>query len=171
MSIITRYLTKPNPKDDSGLNFHEVCEYYPEFWDTCDEVIFGNYPLRTQKFVMSVLEFLEDWTHISWKQFTSVMKIHSSYKDYENHLFEQTYARMLKNGEMLIQRGEVIVINSCMVNSIPKTDKAMDGLFEITFGSRPTFYEEERGLCLEYTRSGNRIFTLPTSDNIGNIWD
>lgn len=169
MSIITwiKPTNKPSSNiSSSGVNYDELWEFYPEFFDECSKIISGNYPEKSKLFINSILEFLEDWGNITWKQFHSVFKIHEKYEDFKKHLQEGTYCRKINNSEFLLSRGSVSFL-SPYSSKIPSTDKELDSLYKVIFRESPRFYEcEEEGLVLGYDKSGKRVFYLPTEDNI-----
>lgn len=172
MDIITwiKPTKKPTHLNNSGINYDEIWEFYPEFFDKCSELITkGNE--KTKSFVNSILEFLEDWNVLTWKQFNSIFKSHTSFTEYQKHIENGTYSIKINQSERLIARGNVQFICTDMYSGIPDNDRNMDRLHEKIFGNCPMFQEEEDGYVKSYSKNGERIFLLPTEENMGNIWD
>lgn len=171
MNIITwiKPTKKPTHLNNSGINYDEIWEFYPEFFDKCFELLTKGSD-KTKSFINSILEFLEDWDILTWKQFNSVFKSHLSFTEYQKHISNGTYSVNINSSERLIARGTVQFICADMYSEIPNTDQNMDRLHEKIFGNSLMFQEEEEGYVKSY-KNGERIFLLPTEENMGNIWD
>lgn len=163
MEIITwlKPTKKPNHTNNSGINYDEIWEFYPEFFDKCSELL-TNGNDKTKIFVSSILEFLEDWDILTWKQFYAIFKSHVSFLEYQKCIVDGTYCGRISKSEQLIARGKVQFICSDMFSSIPNNDRSMDILYERIFGDCPRFEEEEElGLVRSYSKTGERMFLLP----------
>jgi len=151
---------KPNHLNNSGINYDEIWEFYPEFFDKCSELL-TNGSDKTKVFVSSILEFLQDWNVLTWKQFYSIFKSHTSYLEYQRCIVDGTYSGKINSQERLIARGNVQFICSDMLSGIPTSDRNMDIFHKRIFGDYPQFEEEEEGLVRSYSKTGERIFLLP----------
>jgi hypothetical protein len=158
MEIKYPILKKPTIHNSSGLNYEELWEFYPEFFDKCSKICLGGaWKGFAVNLVKNVLEYLEDWDSISWKQFTSVMTM----QPYRNKgiSYGTKYCELNKD-EWLYVRDEVMVI-SPKQDKIPTTDYQIDTLYKRIFNKQPIFYEEcEKGMTRSYDKYGKRIFLL-----------
>lgn len=157
MQITKPTLKKPNPAKNSGLNYDELWEFYPEFFDKCSLVCSGGaWKASAIKYVKDLLEYLEDWDCISWRQFASVMTMEPVKP--KNVRWGTKFA-YLSSDEFIFDRAGVIVTAPTTIEKIPTTDYQIDKLHNLLFGEPPSFYEEyERGMTRSYDKHGNRIF-------------
>ncbi len=161
MEIKKPKLTKPNPHKNSGLNYEELWEFYPSFFDKCSEILSGGKWSRASvQYVKDVLEYLEDWDCISWKQFSSIMTMQS--KRFVGEKFGTKFVE-IGNDEWLYRRNDIIV-TSPKIDKVPTTDYQIDKLHELIFQTTPYFYEEcEQGMVRSYNKFGQRIWLYPTN--------
>src|SRR4029079_8513382 len=90
----------PSSRQKSWITFQQISLEYPEFLDKIAEVLFsGDYDERSKEFVRSLLFFLDVDGFLSWKQFDSVFRICTTYKE---------YLRKKKNGTFFSQAGRII---------------------------------------------------------------
>lgn len=152
--MVTPILKRPHPDFSSGLNYDELWEFYPCFFDKCSSICSGGkYSESNVKFVKDILEYLEDWDSISWQQFCIVLIIGMKHK-------YDTYSISLDYGYQLLYRnGECIIIQSNQIQKIPTTDFQFDRTYQTVYGKPLYFDKEERyGLTRSYTKFGERIF-------------
>lgn len=158
----TPQLKKPLPTSSSGINYDELWEFYPHFFDKCSDILSKKYSDKSKKYVLSVLDFLEDWDILTWSQFYSVIKIHETYLDYVDHCQDGTYSCEFGD-DVLISRKSIQFLVPRTHSQRCITDREIDMLHYQVFGQFPRFEEcEEYGLELSYDKTGNRIFLLPT---------
>lgn len=143
-------LQYPNPHKSSGINYDELWEYFPIFFDKCSK-------FATNSFVKSTLEHLEDWDSISWKQFAIIMTL-SKKKFNENDCWGTLNCK-LDAENWFYNRGNLFII--CKeVDKTPCTDYQFDKLYIQIYNSPPRFYEEEEyGKVRTYDKQGRRLFS------------
>jgi len=162
--IITRLkpVRKPNPHWDSGINYDEIWEFYPNFFEICSKLNKGS-DSQTKKWVSDVLDFLNDWDSLTWPQFASI------YSCAEPSKFKNWYK--LDNNDVLIKYPEYLLItnrdnvlrtnpkNKSTYYWIPKTDKDKDELYKQVYKQNPRFWQvENQNMSVQYDLVGNRIF-------------
>lgn len=154
-------LKKPIPTSSSGLNYDELWEFYPHFFDKCSDILSKKYPDKTRHYVRFILEFLEDWGVLTWGQFYSVIKIHETYLDFKTHCDDGTY-KCEFGDDVLVSRKSVQFLAPKSNKIHCNTDQDIDMLHKRIFGEYPRFEEcEEYGMELSYNSSGDRIFLFP----------
>lgn len=66
---------KPS-RDHSYIADIDLADHCPNFWSKCFSVQHNpDWSYRQKHFVKSILEFYDDWSYITWKQYDSVMKL------------------------------------------------------------------------------------------------
>ncbi len=151
----------PTEHNSSGINYDELWEYFPEFFDHCSEVLKSNTKESFKSFINSVLEYLEDYDFITWAQFKSVLKIHKSYEDHIKHKHSDSLNKYnFSSGTMYFDKQNSIC-GTRTNNFKGHSQKDLDDFHRKIFGE-PRFYEcEEEGMVLSYDKKGSRIFLLP----------
>lgn len=144
-----------------------------EHWEVmdkiCDILFSGKYAENCQEFARNILQFLQDWDFISWKQFDSIMAINPKGKF--------PHVLMMKDKTKLTEGNYYINIaskklkftyvpdytNSHLSYSLRymKTDKDMDNVYKQIFGHEPYFEENEEGFQTYYDKDGGRFFGFP----------
>jgi hypothetical protein len=89
--------TKPT-RDNSFIADIDLAEHCPEFWHKCFDVLHDPKWAYSQKaFATSVMNFYDDWSYISWKQYDSIMGLYINAKETAKEL-------RLKNAKYMSER-------------------------------------------------------------------
>lgn len=148
---------KPNPAKDSGINYDEIWEFYPEFFDKCSTVLKGGSE-KSKAWIKSILDFLQDWDSLTWAQFASVFKP-----------FNKNWA--IVGGDVIVFAGEYVMVFDKKIAErfnrktaryyvwVPTTDRELDELYKKVYKVEPRFWQvEQKGYRLTYNQSGKRVF-------------
>lgn len=149
---------KPNPAFDSGINYDEIWEFYPEFFDKCSNVLSGKSE-KSKEWINSLLEFLQDWDSLTWNQFASVFKP-----------WGKNWSEIGQNDIIVFSGEYIMVFDKKIVQRsnqktkkpyffIPKTDRELDELYKKVYKIEPRFWQiEQKGYLMRYNRDGKREF-------------
>ena len=148
-------LVKPLEQSSSGLNYEELWEFFPEFFDHVSDVLLSDTKECFKGYIRTVLEHLENWDHITWKQFKGVLKIHSVYENFLRHKSGDLFTFNFSSGRMIFDKR-----NSIFSDSSLTTEEELDMMSMSIFGNVPMYEEEELGYERSYS-NGKRVFLLP----------
>ena len=73
--------TKPT-RDRSFIADIDLAEHCPEFWHKCYDVLSGCYTFKSKSIVKSIMEFYDDWSYITWKQYDLILGMYKSSDEY-----------------------------------------------------------------------------------------
>lgn len=163
------YKEAVSSRKHSWITFQQISLEYPQFLNKIADILFcSNYDEKAKDYTRNILVWLENWQFVSWKQFDSIFRICESYREYKASIKQGT--SVLKyQGITSIRRGNFgFTYVSKNGETIPldlSTDKSVDKLCEVVFGSVPFFEEEiEEGMEKHYRSDGSRYFSIPTLD-------
>jgi len=166
---------KKSSRRKSWVTLDQIEDEYPEFTKKIADILFATdengddkYYDKAQNYARSILEFLEDWDFISWKQYDSLMAIRPNgkypyvYMEKVKIYGEHYYINIAK--DKLHFTVPNITIQEVEKNIGSGTDKEMDSFYKKIFGEQPYFSENLEGFTTEYRDDGSRYFTLPTGN-------
>lgn len=170
------YPSKVSSRTRSWITIDEIDNEFPEFVDKLADIVFDDrYPNNMKDYARSILEFLDDWKWVSWKQFDAIIRITSFKKDGFKHYHKNGDLTIVKYGELVTIRKNIVsftyrpedpdYIFSNISNRSRVSDKQMDNLHKRIFGTRPIFEEEYNDGCeVNYREDGSRYFSMPSGN-------
>ena len=165
----------------SWVTLEQIETEYPEFIRKIADILFKKekgdrkdknrkfaYYDKAQNYARSILEFLEDWDFISWKQYDSLMAIRPNgvypyvYMEKVKIYGEFHYTNVAKDKlHFTVPNMQVEEVKRNIGNG---SDKEMDRFYKKIFGEQPYFSENFDGYTTEYRNDGSRYFALPTGN-------
>ena len=173
---------KPNKstRSKSWVTLYQIETEYPEFIKKISDILFKktgdrkdrdreySYYSKARNYARSLLEFLEDWDFISWKQYDSLMAIRPNgkypyvYMERVKIYGEYHYTNIAKDKlHFTVPNMQVREVERNLGSG---SDQELDRFYKKIFGEQPYFSENLEGYKTEYSRDGSRFFSLPTGD-------
>jgi len=160
---------KSSTRKVSWITLNQITKEYPDFFDKIEEIFTLSNPSyndKSKKYATSIMEYIELFGFISWKQFDSIWSICRTYNDYieGKNKGHYNYGSILslrsKNVNLTVNKN--YLDNPFLFTGKKLTDKDLDRISTKLFGSRCMAEEDEEGLALTYDEDGNRCWYLPT---------
>ena len=155
---------------NSWITLNQITQEFPEFFEKIEDIFTQDAPAYSEKaksFAYSIMEYLEKWNWLSWKQFDSIICMCDTYQAF----LEGKQSGYYSYGSIVAckTQGLSFVTKKSLVNfsKLENTDRYMDNLYKQIFGHKPMFYEEaEEGYTVDYDKDGKRVFLLPTDEDV-----
>ena len=174
--IFFLFREKKSTRKVSWITLNQITKEYPDFFDKIEEIFIISNPCyndKSKKYATSIMEYIELFGFISWKQFDSIWDICRTYNDYIEgkdkgyYIYGSVLSLRSKNVKLSINKN--YLDNPFLFTGIKLTDKDLDRITSKLFGSRSLAEEDEEGLALAYDNDGNRCWYLPTGKE--NLYD
>jgi hypothetical protein len=174
--IFLLFREKNSSRKVSWITLNQITKEYPDFFDKIEEIFTISNPCyndRSKKYATSIMEYIELFGFISWKQFDSVWNICRTYNDYiegkDKGYYTYGSVVSLRSKNVKLSLNKNYLNNQFLFTGKKLTDKDLDRISTQLFGSRCMAEEDEEGLALTYDDDGNRCWSLPTSNE--SIYD
>src|SRR6187551_1368662 len=90
--IYVPYLDAPSSRKENWITLQRIAWEFPQFFHKIGDILFTDrYDERAKDYIRSILFFLDVDRFISWKQFDSVFRICSSYREFLSKIQEKTF--------------------------------------------------------------------------------
>lgn len=108
---IQDWVSTPPTRDKSFIADIDLADHCPEFWGKCYDVLSNvKYTYPQKSFVKGVMDFYDDWSYITWKQYDSVMGLFIHTKITRSYVREENRKYVSKRTNTLYSSGQLIFL-------------------------------------------------------------
>jgi len=128
-------------RDKSFIADIDLADHCHDFWYKCYDVLaFKTYDFRQKSFVHSILEFYDDWSYITWKQYDNIMWLrpHKNVRDNNKLYIRESMSLLHKRGNHVLcnflhntfnDHVLPVLDNDSLIYSYP-TDRELERMWE-----------------------------------------
>ena len=173
--IFLLYKERNSSRKVGWITLNQMSKEYPDFFDKIEEIFTISNPSyndKAKKYATSIMEYIELFGFISWKQFDSVWNICRTYKEFIEgkekgyYSYGSVLSLRSENVNLTLNKDLVKIVygtgNTLFETGKKLTDKDLDRISTKLFGNRALAPADEEGLGLDYDDNGKRCWYLPT---------